>query len=614
MYPFFAQFVFPIALIAVLTLTSAKPVAFRHANVLSRAGDIKEAYDYVVVGAGTSGLTVADRLTEDGKHTVLVIEYCHLISDEVIEAGGGRFFADPGIYYNITSTPQPELNNRTQGVILGCCVGGSSAVNGMVFVRGTKTEYDGWAELGGPDSTWDWDGVLPYFRKASHFTHPEETLAEAFNITWNPDSWGQDPDTHLYATFPTFQNTAIIPMYEAMKKMPGIEIPIDGASGDNGLFWHPASIDPEKFWRSYARTAHYDNISRENFEVLTRHKVRRVLFDGTTATGVEFVPRDGDDTTPLSVKANKEVILSAGAIHTPQILQKSGIGPKSLLEQADIPVVVDIPGVGQNFQDHLYLYVGYELPSPEPRRLTSILVTNGTPPAPNVTLPGDPSTITGPNIGAWIGLPVVTENYEDIASRYAAQDPAAYLPADTHPSVLAGYEAFQSLHADFLRSKNVNMLWIVVGGLNGAVVMNMHIVSHGTVNINTTDIEAEPVVDYRALSNPIDLELMVENILFYRRYMMESEDFKPYGPNETSPGLEVEGEALEEWIRETLIPTNYHPVGTAGKKPLEMGGVVDEELLLHGVERLRVVDASVMPLLPGANTQQPCYMIAEKVG
>ncbi|KAK2773459.1 hypothetical protein FQN52_004561 [Onygenales sp. PD_12] len=569
---------------------AAKPVAFSHANILERGTEVKEAYDYVIVGAGTAGLTVADRLTEDGK-----------FSDEVIEAGGGRYFPDPGIRYNITSVPQPELNNRTQAVTIGCCVGGSSAINGMVFVRGTKSEYDGWAELGGPDSTWDWDGVLPYFRKASHFTPPDEEVAEAFNITWDPDAWGQDPDTHLYATFPNYQDTSLIPMYEAMKQMPGVDVPVDGAGGDNGLFWNPTSMDPEKFWRSYARTAHYDGITRDNFEVITRHKVNKVLFDGKTAIGVEFTPRDGNDTTtPLTVKANKEVILSAGTVHTPQILQKSGIGPKALLEQAEIPVIEDIPGVGQNFQDHAYLSVGYRF-------------TNGTPPAPNITLPGDPTSVAGPNIGVWLGLPIITPDYEDIATRYAAQDPAAHLPPDTHPAVIAGYAAFQRLHTNLLLSKNANFLWITLGGTNrpGGIVMSMHVLSHGTININTTDPSAEPVVDYRALSNPIDLEIMLANIGFMRRYMA-SEFFAGYVPEETEPGVEVQGEELEAWVREVIIPTNYHPVATAAKKPVEVGGVVDEVLRVHGVEGLRVVDASVMPFLPGANTQQPTYMVAEK--
>jgi choline dehydrogenase-like flavoprotein len=144
--------------------------------------------------------------------------------------------------------------------------------------------------------------------------------------------------------------------------MPGVDTPVDGASGDNGVFWHPTSVDPTRFWRSYARTGHYDGITRSNFQVITRQKVRRVLFEGTTATGVEFAARDGS-TTPRTVRARREVILSAGTIHSPQILQLSGIGPAPLLQQAGIPLLVDLPGVGQHFQDHMYLSVGFRCTS-----------------------------------------------------------------------------------------------------------------------------------------------------------------------------------------------------------------------------------------------------------
>lgn len=155
-------------------------------------------------------------------------------------------------------------------------------------------------------------------------------------------------------------------MYDAMKKMPRMDVPIDGANGNNGLFWNPTSLDPDTFYRSYARTGHYDGIidERSNFDVITRHKVRRVLFDDDlAATGLEFIARDpeeeGEDPEIQTVKARKEVIISAGTVHTPQVLQLSGIGPEDLLEEAGIEVLVDLPGVGQNFQDHAYLSLSY---------------------------------------------------------------------------------------------------------------------------------------------------------------------------------------------------------------------------------------------------------------
>ena len=160
-------------------------------------------------------------------------------------------------------------------------------------------------------------------------------------------------------------------MYNAMKKMPRMDVPLDGANGNNGLFWFPTTLDPVKFQRSYSRTGHYDGKveKRDNYDVITRHKVLRVLLDGDkTATGVQFLARDGVDPEPKTVKAKREVIISAGTVHTPQILQLSGIGPRDLLAGAGIDIVEEIPGVGQNFQDHAYLSIGYScksLPGPE---------------------------------------------------------------------------------------------------------------------------------------------------------------------------------------------------------------------------------------------------------
>jgi choline dehydrogenase len=437
--------------------------------------------------------------------------------------------------------------------------------------------------------------------QATHFTPPNEDLAAAFNITWDPTVWGSDPKTRIYASFPNYQSPNKIPMYRVMAKMPKVEIPLDGAGGRSGLYWFPSSLDPKTYYRSYSRTGHYDPIKeRPNFEVVTMSKVKRILFEGTTAAGVQYASRSAPDVL-MRVAARKEVIISAGTVHTPQILQNSGIGPRNLLAQANIPLLLNIPGVGQNFQDHAYLSVGYQW-------------ANGAPPEPTINVTGgNVSSVSSPNLGAWIPLSTVsTDKWQSIATEYENQDPAAYLPKDSHPYVVSGYKKFQALHTKLLRGRDTNILWLPIGGGAGGIVMSMHIVSHGTININTTHPDEEPIVDYRALSNPIDLKIMAENINFMRKFMNHP-DFAAYGPTESSPGANITGLALEEWIRQQIIPTNFHPIATAAKKPLEDGGVVNEELFVHGTKKLRIVDASVMPLLPGANTQQPTYMLAEKV-
>jgi choline dehydrogenase-like flavoprotein len=601
-----SQFTYVAAALSSGISVSATPLSrLRYAHVLARAEQVKESYDYVIVGGGTAGLTLADRLTEDRKTTVLVIEYGRPITEaEIIAANGRDYFPNLGLRFNITSTPQPGMNGRTQEVVVGCALGGSSTINGMVYVRGNKEDYDGWKVLGGPGSTWDWNGMLPYFKKATHFNPPNPELAKQFNMTYDPNAWRvQNPDSKLEASYPSGVFANVLPMYDAMAKMPGVPIPKDGAGGKHGLFWNPHSMDDQKYWRSYARTAHYDNIQRPNYHVITMHKVTKILFQGksTVASGVEYLSREDPTNSKLTVKARKEVILSAGAVHTPQLLQLSGIGPEELLKQANIPTLVDLPGVGQNFQDHAFIVVTYQW------------ANNGTgPPGPNLTAIGDPLTAYGPTIGAWLSMPVVSpQNYQTLAARYEAQSPGAYLAPGTDASVVAGYAEFQRLHAKMLRSPDSTFMWLPLANAPFLLPVAQHITSMGTINIDPANPTAEPVVDYRALSNPIDMDIVIEMIQFWRRYI-RSAAFAAYGPIELTPPPDMNGDALKQWIRDNYISSVYHPIGTASKKPRRLGGVVDEELLVHGTRRLRVVDASVVPLLPAANTQQTVYMLAEK--
>ena len=207
----------------------------------------------------------------------------------------------------------------------------------------------------------------------------------------------------------------------------------------------------------------------------------------------------------------------------------------------------------------------------------------------------------------------MSEHYDDIATAYGSQDPAAHLPEGSHPTVVAGYKAFQQLHAKQLRKKNVSFFGTLVSPGPGGPIMHLHVLSHGTVNIDPAQPNAEPVVDYRALTNPTDIQILAEHIRWMRRFMSH-EDFAPYAPVEISPGANVTSDAgLADWIRKVISPTLRHPIGTAAKMPRELGGVVSEDLLVHGTSRLSVVDASIMPTMPGGPTSQTVYMIAEKV-
>ncbi|KAL2066811.1 hypothetical protein VTL71DRAFT_1235 [Oculimacula yallundae] len=568
-------------------------------QILSRADQVEKTYDYVIVGGGTAGLTVGDRLSESGKYTVLVIEYGILDNATEILSGGAFKGMHPSRQFDIKSAPQPELNNRSITATVGKAVGGSSAINGMQYLRGTSDEYDMWAELGVNYSTWNWGGLLPYFKKGVHFVPPLDAVAKEFNITYDIEAaWGQDPSTHVYAGFPNYQLPELKYMYDAMSKMPNVDLPRDGNAGTNGLYWYPSQMDPRTYTRSYARTGHWDNISRSNYQLMTSSKVTKIQFSGTVATGVEFTPVNGSQIT--SVKARKEVILAAGALHTPQILQLSGIGPAYLLKEAGIAVKVDLPGVGANFQDHGWVRnVAFKWTTP--------------PPVPSTTSGGDPSTSLTWSLGALLGLPAISpSDVDSIAAKYEDQNPEDFLPSDTHPDILAGYAAQKQTFTRIMKRKNVNTYWQILTGASSADPMFHHPVSRGTVNIDPSNLAGEPVVDYRAFSNPFDLDMMIEIVKFVRKFFA-SAAFAPYGPVETRPGPNVTTTSdLKEWIKANYMPSVYHPVGTASLMRRELGGVVGEDLLVYGVSGLSVVDASIMPIIPGCPTAMTVYAVAEK--
>ncbi|RDL37825.1 Glucose oxidase [Venustampulla echinocandica] len=587
------------AVLLAVSSVSAWPTTSPYTNVKTRAEQIEAEYDYVIIGGGTSGLTVGDRLSENGKYSVLAIEYGYFDTQTGM---------NPKRMFNITSKPQPGLNDRTFPVGIGCVVGGSSCVNGQVFLRGTKEEYNAWETLGGGNSTWNWEGLLPYFKKGITLSPPEPVQAKNYNITYDMAYWGTT--SKIFGTFGTnYLQPYIKVLYNAMKNMPGIAVPVDSGAGEPGLYWYPISQDPIKYERSYARSGHWDDLNRGNYEMLVGAKVTNILFDGTTATGVTFTSRNSSDTPPAQVKARRQVILAAGAVHTPQILMRSGIGPSPLLKDADIPVLVDLPGVGSNFQDHSYI-----------RNIAYSWGTTPTDSDLDLELFNKPRDIIAarapgggaPSLAAMIGLPVVTpDKYEALAQAYESQDPAAYLPSNYEETQIEGYKQQQKVWAKLMRSTNPVFLEIMLHGPGGAI-QNLHCMSRGTILMDPKDPDGEMQVDYRAASNPVDVDVMVEMIKFMRRYMTTG-DLAQYEAKESLPGSNIITDSeLAAWAKEQIIPSVYHPIGTAAKMPREWGGVVDEDLQVYGTTNLTIIDASIMPTIVGATTSMTVYAVAEK--
>ncbi|KAF6819345.1 Pyranose dehydrogenase 1-like protein 3 [Colletotrichum sojae] len=599
------------------------PRSIAHTKLLARAEDVKAEYDYVVVGGGTAGLTVADRLTEDGEHTVLVVELGFFDNSTSVNTVSTGFasYRNTSHLFSFPSVPQEGLNGRTFSVVGGVMLGGSSGVNALQCQRGQKEDYDRWGAYFSKCSDWSWEGILPYFKKAWNFHPPTPELVEQFDINYDESFWGNTAGIH--ASFPTFHWPFLKNQVAAYREIDGVEYPADSGAGEPGVFWYPTSTDPSTMTRSLARKGHWDGIeaARDNYETVTGQKVLKVLFEGETAVGVSFVAAgatsaDGAQT----VRAKKEVILAAGAIHTPQILQRSGVGPKSLLDAAGIDVVVDLPGVGQNFQDHphntgpVFEFTDFDI-HPDPSDLETNQTFIDEAKAEFEASRTGPLTIAAGNAASFLPFSVIApDTFEQITAAYEAQDPAAYLPEGTDATVVAGYAAQKKALAAAMRSRGAAFFNHFVRGADvESAYTNLHPLSRGTVEVDPADpFFGEPIVDYRAMSNPADVDVLVEYVRFSRRYFLET-SLADFAPVETFPGANVTSfEGLSAALRGHINVSTFHPVGTAAMMPLELGGVVDEGLLVYGVQGLSVVDASIQPDLPGAYTQQTVYAVAEK--
>ncbi|KAK7419196.1 hypothetical protein QQZ08_010964 [Neonectria magnoliae] len=549
-----------------------------------RAGQLRTEYDYVVIGAGASGLTVANRLTEDLAATVLVIEAGDFDAKEDYVTIPGLAGGAVGTKYdwNLTYIASESPNWRNVSLPQGKVVGGSTKLNRMVFDRGSKSDYDRWAALG--IQGWDWDTLLPYFKKNERFTPPNDSTTEEYGVTFDPAAHGASG--YMHSTYsplfwPTTKN-----IVEAMKEL-DVSIAKDQANGGAlGGYFCPHNQDPVSVTRSSAREAYYESAAkRSNLHIITGRQVTQVLIknegDSVRAIGVEFAKSKND--APETVRAKREVILAAGATHTPQILQVSGIGDSSLLSTINVTTIVDLPGVGQNFHDHVLLTVVNTINAPI---VSSNLTSNAT-------------------------FAAQARAHGKIHSQAVAQDGTAFLPSGIPAEVANGYRKQQKILNDRLLSTKSAVLEIIWS--DGAMLLGLqHPYSRGSIKAVSASIFDAAIVDVGFLRNPLDIAILVEGVNFTRKITATSA-IKTLEPFEVVPGADAKSdEDLEEFIRSNAA-TFYHPAGSCKIGKRTEGGVVDEKLRVYGVDGLRVVDASVIPLLPAAHTMTTVYAVAERL-
>ncbi|BGP54267.1 hypothetical protein JCM8202v2_001844 [Rhodotorula sphaerocarpa] len=572
-----------------------------------------QTFDYVIVGGGTAGLVMAARLSENSSTTVAVIEAGQTgdeVEDKILPPAvayfGGLANENSPYDWQYMTTNQTELDDRQ-----------------IFWPRGkSQIEQDSWAKMTSDPANWGWDPVYASLKKSENWTAPDSYHVQEADMVLDPSLHGHDGPIH-YSYPGLFYNSTYEWIPTAANLGIGSHDPYGGKSW--GAFIATSAINPSNWTRSYSKTGYLDPIDyRTNLVVLTGYQATKVVFDGTTATGVEFAAAAGNQT--FTVSASQEVILSAGVIGTPQLLQVSGVGPSDLLDQFGIDVVSELPGVGMHLTDHLSgaltLNTSYPF-SGDP------METNMTYAAEQLTLwkEGDPNSLyTSPNdavIYANLSTLLGSESAaKQFMSELEANRTAQVEAYSSNPQVQAGYNTTYTRELLDVYPSEVGQAEILLsntgtyGGYPGAVTVQIqaaiqHPLSRGTVKIVSNSTFDKPAIDPGYLTHPGDIVILREAFKFARK-VSQTAPFSDYVYNELSPGPNVSTDAeWEHWLR-GVVSTEYHPAGSASMLPKELGGVVDNAMRVYGVSNLRVVDSSMVPLSLSAHMTAPLYGFSER--
>ena len=518
--------------------------------------------DFIIVGAGSAGCVLAARLSEDPAVKVTLLEAGSRDNSVLIHCPAGlALLAQTGrANWGFETVPQRGLNGRVGYQPRGKVLGGSSSINAMVYARGHRDDYDHWGALGNPG--WSFDEVLPYFKRAEN----NERGADAFHGAGGPlNVMDLRSPNRFGSVFVDAGRQAGFP----------VNADFNGAEQEGVGHYQVTHKNGERYSTSKAYLT--PNLARPNLQVVTGAQTTRILMDGRRAVGVEY-KHDGK---LHQLKAQREVLLCAGALQSPQILMLSGVGPAAQLAQHDIGVVHDLAGVGANFHDHIDTVQVFD--APHLKDLFGLSFT-----------------------GAWHGLKGIFEwrNRRSgmLTSNFA--EAGGFIKSHTD-------EPIPDLQLHFVIGKLLDHGRKTVFGHGFSChVCLLRPQSRGSVTLASADPFAAPLIDPNFFADPDDMLRMIRGFKLMRHILTQPVLAK-FGAKELSRSANAQSDAeIEEFIR-GQADTIYHPVGTCrmGNTPSD---VVDAELRVHGVERLRVVDASIMPRVVGANTNAPTIMIAEK--
>ena len=516
-------------------------------------------YDYIIVGSGSAGSVLANRLSVRPDIRVLLLEAGGSDNSLYVRMPAGiANLSGPRFNWGYETAPQAAMKGRRMYWPRGRLIGGSSSVNAMVYMRGQPADYDHWRQLG--NAGWSYDDVLPYFKEAER----NERLHDRFHGADGPLNVAERPYTNpLSHVFVEAAQQAGLPFNPDFNGAAQLGCGLFQVTQKSGRRWSAAS--------AYLHPA----AARENLTVVTKAQATRVLIENGRAVGVEYARGRKRRTA----RAAQEVVLAAGAINSPQLLLLSGIGPADELGARGVSVVHDLPGVGKNLQDHLNVNI--------------------------VRRAKRGSTLDGKNRGlAPIGVAVEFLLYGTGPGTSNVAEAGAFAISELGA-------ANPDIQYHFIPAQVVNHARTPMDG-DGVTLHAccLRPQSRGEIRLASGNPFEPPVMDPNYLAADYDLKVLIAG-LRQGRDILAAQAFKPWLGEERLPGPAVQSNAaLEDFIRATA-ETEYHPVGTCrmGSDPM---AVVDEKLRLRGIDRLRVIDASIMPAIVSGNTNAPVIMIAEK--
>ena len=518
-------------------------------------------YDYIIIGAGSAGCTIANRLAEDYALRILILEAGPQDTSFMLRMPAGFASLGEKSPYNwrYETVPQKHCNDRRMYWPRGKTLGGSSSINAMLYVRGNAWDYDHWRQLG--NEGWSYGDVLPFFKKAEN----NERGGDDFHGAGGPLNVADQAD-------PTPLNEAFL---KACEQAGHARVKDFNGASQEGVGYYQVTQKDKQRWSTasaYLRPAVERN--RNNVHVISGALVERIILDQNKAMGVRYRYNGQDEVA----RCSREIILAGGAVNSPQLLMLSGIGPADHLKSVGIRPLFDIPGVGGNLQDHLDAAILQFCKTRDTYDTANKLVSlyqywkhkKGPGTSPIAESGGFLSTrdgLSAPDIQLHF-LPVLVVDHGRTKMKKN------------------GY----SLHVCTLRPE-----------------------SKGTIRLASKDPQQHPLIDANYLAERKDLDTLIEGVKMGREIFAQS-GLDPYRADEFQPGAAVKGDAeIEQWIR-AKCETIYHPVGTCKMGPdHDPLAVVDHQCRVRGIEDLRVVDASVMPTLIGGNTNAPTIMIAERV-